>query len=226
MSLIDLLQRKGIQQPKLPPDNHDASAKDTKAAARIEEAQQEFLADTRNLLIREIQAYRSKEELIKKQLSLAFNRTHRASWSSIRPFIEQISKLGSLYPEVIVFGGWHRKHDCPKPPPSELIEDVFGLGVHCEMLRRIGAFFSFPISSQDGKRALDAVWRWEDEFPWVFQRDEETSRPVGEIRTLSEAAVATLIKQFNPSSLLLNTFCCRDLLLLLKTANKSLLTFS
>ena len=197
MSLSDLLP-KGASLPKLPSivEDDQSKTKTEKTSATLDAAQQSFLSDLRSSVAREIQEHRAHGERIRKEIHMLLNRPHRGVWQSLWSLVDELSQFEFDVPTVVVFGGWHRATDCPKPPPSELIEDVYALSVYGEMLQRIDKCLNTQLSSPEHERALQAIWRWEEDQPWAFTGVfDSDSYSVKSLMTFSESASEKIIQQ-------------------------------
>jgi hypothetical protein len=194
MSLSDIL--KGASLPKLPAIVEEASqakAENTKKTAALDAAQQSFLADTRTSVTQEIKEYRAQGERIRKEIGLMLNRPHRASWASLWALVNELSKFDLTPPSVVVFGGWHRKADCPKPADSDLLADVQGLRIFGEMLRRIDPCYDISNSQSQREQAIDEAWRWKDDHEWAFEKSH--CRSIAELREYSQCCAGGLTQE-------------------------------
>lgn len=193
MSLSDIL--KGASLPKLHSVVEDEATKTkaTKSSATLDAAQQSFLADLRGSITQKIQEHRAHSERIKKEIKLLLNRPQRVSWQGLWALVNELSKFDFTPPSVIVFGGWHRKADCPKPADSNLQADVKALLIFGEMLRRIDVFFK---ASPEGEvAARDAVWSWKNENKWAFANSH--SHTIGELREYSQCCAGGITQEIH-----------------------------
>jgi hypothetical protein len=192
MSLSDILKSRGLPPLSRPPvvesDHKDENKTKAKISADLDKRQQEYLCDIRKSVSDDIRNHQAETERIRRAIKELINRPQMGSWASLWPLIDQLRRFDFTPPRVVVFGGWHRKTDCPKPPPSELPVDIYGLGVYGEMLKRIKTFkaaHSEPLRST----TLDAVWMWQDAHEVL------TGTTIGELRISSEKAFEDLTMQ-------------------------------
>jgi hypothetical protein len=196
MNLSDL-----ISPLKRPPAIDSDASQDTDAKSVLSPAlakqQQAFLAEIRSSLSRDIPSHRAQEKRIKERFALLLNHTQWGSWESIWPFLDAISKFDfSTATGAIVLGGWHRKPDCPKPPCSSLIEDMFALGIYSSMRERIDAIYRVTQAEKDSSVA--AVWALAREYSPAFDDAvSDDSWSIGSLRKVAEKSISSLVPKIH-----------------------------
>lgn len=195
MSLSDIL--KGASLPKLPPivEDEQSKTKTTKTSTNLDAAQQSFLTDVRSSVAHEIREHKAHGERIRKEIQLLLNRPQRVGWPSLWALVDELSKFDFTPPTVIVFGGWHRKADCPRPPDSDLLADVKALSIFGEMLRRTDCCSDIYNSEAQRERAFGAAWRWHDDHRETFEMSP--SKSIAELQEYSQCCAGGLTQEIH-----------------------------